>query len=259
MSMTVAMCCSTGLAAVAFGKRALTAGGTLLAWLCCLVITIGAGLTGFGILLLTFAGTVAADKIAGNRADPMAVRRKSGSRGADRIFCNVGVGTATVLLLMMTGEKMFLAVYAAVMAESLADSLASKLGPLSKKETMDIVTHKPVAVGLSGGVTPLGTVSEAAGALLIELFYGVTARDWGGAFVVLFAGFTGALFDSFLGSRVQVKYRCPVCGTVTEREYHCGTSTERKSGWRSMSNDAVNFFSNLYAFMVAFLLLRMAA
>lgn len=259
MSLVAALCCSTSLAAVALWKKALTISGTMLAWLCCLIITVGGGLTGFAILLMTFAGTVAADKLAGKRADPLGVRRKSGSRGADRIFCNVGVGTIAMLLYLTTSQKLFLPVFAAVMAESLADSLASKLGPLSKKDPVDIITREKISTGLSGGVTTLGTLSEAAGALLIASLYGAGTGDLRGSLIVFFAGFTGAMFDSVLGSRVQLKYCCTVCGTVTEREDHCGEKTEKISGWKYMSNDMVNFSSNMYSLIISLLLSVVAA
>ena len=214
---------------------------------------------GFGILFTTFAGTVVADKFAGERVDPYGVRRKTGSRGAERIFCNVGVGTAAMFLYLLTSRTMFLVVFASVMAESLADSLASKLGPLSQQNPVDIVTREQVNVGMSGGVTPLGTLSEAVGAAVIALIYGIGTGSFLGSIIVFLAGFAGALFDSVLGSCVQLKFRCPVCGTVTEREEHCGRKTEKISGWKHMSNDAVNFSSNLYSFIISLIFALVAA
>ena len=214
---------------------------------------------GFGILFTTFAGTVIADKFAGGRVDPHGVRRKSGSRGAERIFCNVGVGTVAMLLYLLTSRTMFLVVFASVMAESLADSLASKLGPLSKRNPVDIITREEVTVGLSGGVTPLGTLAEAVGAAAIALIYGMGTESFTESIIVFLTGFTGALFDSVLGSRVQLKFVCPVCGTVTEREEHCDRKTTKISGWKHMSNDAVNFSSNFYSFTISLILALAAA
>ena len=133
------------------------------------------------------------------------------------------------------------------MAESLADSLASKLGPLSKSPPRDICTGRPVSAGLSGGVTWLGTLSELLGAAAIAGVSALGSQSVVTFGVVLAAGFLGAVFDSVLGSRAQVKFRCAVCGTVTERETHCGAPAVRVSGARCVTNDAVNLLSNLFA------------
>ena len=254
MNLLSALLLSTALAAPALWKRALTADGTILAWLLCVAITAIGGMTAFCILAMTFLGTTLADKFAGKRADPNAIRRKSGARDAWRIGCNVGVGAIAVLFCALLQDQRFLMVYAAVMAESLADSLASKLGPLSSQTPRDICTGRPVPPGLSGGVTWLGSFSELLGAAVIGAIYGVGTADWKGAAIVCMAGFLSAMFDSVLGSRVQVKYRCSLCGAITERETHCDTETVRVSGWRCVSNDAVNLLSNAFSFFLALLL-----
>ena len=50
----------------------------------CLLITFAGGWTAFFVLAATFLLTVAADKLAGSRADPHGLRRKSGRRDAVR-------------------------------------------------------------------------------------------------------------------------------------------------------------------------------
>lgn len=261
MSLLLSILLSSALAGLAIWKKALTLPGTALAWGMCLAICFFGGLPAFLILAVTFLGTVAADKLAGKRADPNALRRKSGRRDAVRVLCNVGVGTAMILLYglsVIRGKpryRFFLA-YVAVMAESLSDSLASKIGPLSHGKTIDICTFRQTSVGLSGGVSLAGSIAAMIGAvaigLLSLLFSGL---GWRNASLVALIGFAGCLFDSVLGSTAQVKYRCPVCGMVTERDCHCGVPGELESGWRCVSNDAVNILSNLFsACLVAILL-----
>ena len=251
MQFLSALLLSSVLAAAALWRRALTPGGTALAWALCVAITALGGGTAFAVLAVTLLGTVAADRFAGGRADPLAVRRKSGSRDAARVVCNVGVAACAMGLFGVTGNAAFRAGFCAVMAESLADSLASKLGPLAKAQPRDICTGKPVHAGLSGGVTPLGTLSELFGAAAVAA---VSAAGYNSArlfAVVLAAGFLGAVFDSVLGSRAQVKLRCRVCGTVTERETHCGEPTLRVSGIGWVTNDAVNLRSNALSLAAA--------
>ena len=251
MSITAAAGLSLSLSAFAYWKKALTPGGIVLACLLCILITSVGGIPAFTVLVLTLVGTVAADKAAGVRADPAGVRRKSGSRDARRVFCNVGTGSASIALYLVTGMEGFLLAYYAVMAESLADSLASKIGPLSKEEPHDIWTGERIQAGLSGGVTRLGTFSELCGAVVIAVTVFAFSGDWKKAAIVLLCGFTGAVSDSVLGSRVQVKYICCRCGCITEREVHCGEKTIRHSGLPFMSNDAVNLTSNGIALLLA--------
>lgn len=258
MSLPLALLLSSALAGLALWKRALTPAGTLLAWAMCLAICRIGGLPTFLILALTFLATVAADRLAGKRADPRGLRRKSGRRDAVRVLCNVGVGTAMILLYGITGKSgpspRFLLAYAAVMAESLSDSLASKLGPLGKGKTVDICTFREVGVGLSGGVSGAGSAAAALGASLIGvlclLFPGADGKT---ALLVTALGFLGCLFDSVLGSLIQVKYCCPACGALTERDRHCGVPGRVERGWRRVNNDTVNLLSNLFAAAVAIL------
>ncbi len=254
MSLVSSLTASSLLALLAWHKRALTALGSLLAWALCVLISAAGGWTAFAVLAAALLGTVAADKFAVARADPNGVRRKSGTRGAVRVFCNVGVGAAAMALYLLSYRTAFAVAYAAVMAESLADSMASKLGPLSARPPRDLCTGRPVPAGLSGGVTLLGTGAEALGAAVIAAIWMVGTREAHTALLVFAAGFLGAMADSVFGSRLQVKYRCPVCGAVTERETHCGLPTEQISGFRRISNDTVNFMSNAFAMIAALLL-----
>lgn len=258
MSFPLALLLSSALAGLALWKKSLTPVGTLLAWAMCLAICRIGGLPAFLILAVTFLATVSADKLAGKRADPRGLRRKSGKRDAVRVLCNVSVGTAMILLYSITGKSghlsRFLLAYAAVMAESLSDSLASKLGPLGKRKTVDICTFRKVGVGLSGGVSGAGSAAAALGAALIGalclLFPGADGRT---ATLVTVLGFLGSLFDSVLGSLIQVKYRCPVCGALTERDRHCSVPGKVERGWRRVNNDTVNLLSNLFTAVLAIL------
>lgn len=254
MSLPLALLLSSVLAGLALWKRALTPVATLLAWAMCLAICRIGSLPAFLILAVTFFATVAADKLAGKRADPGGLRRKSGRRDAMRVLCNVGVGTAMILLYGITAAPRFLMAFSAVMAESLSDSLASKLGPLGKGKTVDICSFREVGVGLSGGVSGAGSRAAALGAVLIGalclLFPGADGKT---ALLVAALGFLGCHFDSVLGSRIQVKYRCPVCGALTERDRHCGIPGRVERGWRRVNNDTVNLLSNLFTAVLAIL------
>ena len=265
MEVVISALPGTVLAGIALKKKALTAPGTILAWSLCLLITYTGGAAAFTILAVTFLLTILADRYAGRRADPGMVRRKSGTRDATRVFCNVGTGAAAILFMLISGKRFWFTVYAAVMAETFADSLASKIGPLSNNEPIDICTLKRVSRGLSGGITLAGSLMEFAGAFIIALIYllfevltpqPALHQSAMAAGIILFSGFAGAMFDSVLGSKLQVKYICPICGRITEREMHCGITTAHLSGSRAINNDTVNLISNLFTFLLSALLLR---
>ena len=65
--------------------------------------------------------------------------------------------------------------------------------------------------------------------------------------VCALAAALGALVDSMLGSLVQAKYKCSVCGIVTEKLFHCSSATERTSGLAVFNNDVVNVVSVAFA------------
>ena len=60
--------------------------------------------------------------------------------------------------------------------------------------------------------------------------------------------------DSALGSAVQAKYRCPVCGALTEKKVHCGEKGSLEKGLRIVDNDMVNFLNNLSGAVLALVL-----
>ena len=94
---------------------------------------------------------------------------------------------------------------------------------------------------------------SALGAALIALCYALPADGPGfAAFLdVTAAGFFAAVCDSALGSGVQVKFRCGVCGALTEKPVHCGESGTAERGVRWMTNDAVNLCNNLLGALAA--------
>lgn len=250
----LALVLSSLLAAVAGVQKALTPKALVLAWVCALVITYCGGVVSFAILAATFIFTVLAGKIGkSRRAFEKSIHEKSGARDAKQILCNVGMGTVLLLLSCLLKEPKLKLAYAAVMAASLADSLASELGVLSRAEPVDICTLKKTQRGLSGGVTVWGFASSLLGAALIAAIYALGNGEhfW----FITICGFAGALMDSILGSLLQVKYRCPVCGTVTERNTHCEQQTQRIRGVACITNDAVNLMCNVFVGILAVLLL----
>ncbi len=180
------------------------------------------------------------------------------SRNTKQILANSLVAIVFSFIYLFTKNRIFvLAAYAAIV-EEFADSMASDIGRLSKKKPRDILSFKELTAGTSGGVTLLGSFSALVGAtvaMLIPLSFG--AMSFSNYIALTLIAAVGVFVDSLLGSRLQVLYKCTVCGNDTERKVHCQTPTEYKKGIRVIDNSAVNLFSSVVTaiFAVIYLLL----
>ena len=253
---------ASALAGLALWKKALTPAGLLLAWALAVVIAFCGGVTGFLALAATFVFTILAGKLSGRVGKEIGAKlhSKAGRRDAVQIVCNVLVGALMLLLRALTRRDAFLWAYGGAMAASLADSMASELGVLSKRPPRDVLTLRPVQAGLSGGVTLLGLGCSLLGAAIIAA---ICAAGFSGSWplfaAVSVSGFVAALCDSVLGSALQAKYRCPVCGMLTEKSLHCGAPGKVERGCRFVSNDGVNLANNVLGALCAlglYLILR---
>lgn len=239
---------ATALAALAAWRRALTRAGLVWAWALAVVITFCGGLGGFAALAATFVFTILAGKLSKAVREPIETRlhAKTGPRDAVQILCNVLTGAVMLALRGATGKSCFLWAYGGAMAASLADSMASELGVLSKRQPRDILTLRPAEKGLSGAVSAIGLLASLGGAAIIAaICAAVWGCGWEMGIDVTAAGVFAALCDSILGSAFQAKYRCGVCGALTEKRRHCGTECTLEQGLPFVNNDAVNFCNNL--------------
>lgn len=247
---------STALAALALWRRAITYPGTALAWCFSVVICYCAGVWGFCALAATLIFTLIAGKISGKKREgtEKKIHAKHGRRDSMQIFCNVGTSAAMALVFALTGREAFLCASGAALAASLADSMASEMGILSPKPPRDICTLKRVQPGISGGVSALGLAMSALGAAIIAAVCLGQGRGLAFCGVIALSGFVAALVDSALGSAVQAKYRCGVCGALTEKKVHCDVPGSLEKGLRWVDNDMVNFLNNLSGAVLALVL-----
>jgi uncharacterized membrane protein len=108
--------------------------------------------------------------------------------------------------------------------------------------------------GISGGMSPLGTFCSLIASVtvaLVPLLFG--AYGFVEFIISSSAAFLGAVFDSLLGSLLQAKNKCRLCGKVTEKDNHCGKPTVHYSGISIIDNDVVNIFSGIFSAVVALL------
>ena len=242
--------------AVVSEKSLLTRGGILLAILLDATVSIVFGNFGF-ILLATFLfGGVIIDKIKkrAKKQGRTEEEKPSHSRDALQVAANGAVPALIALLYFITKNQIFILAYIASLAEAFADTAASGLGAFAKR-VIDPFRLKSIQNGLSGGMSIVGTLSALVGAFAFSalgFFFGISPMLW---VKIALLAFLGTLIDSLLGSLLQVKYRCSVCGAITERREHCGARTERYSGISFINNDIVNFISVAFTSLLAILLL----
>lgn len=242
--------------AFAYKKRALTVGGIVAALAVDIIISLSLGNFGFCTLLLFFVGGIAVDKIKKyykkprqNTAQP--IEKRGDCRDHVQVLANAIVASVCALVYLITGEKLFVVAFVASLAEAFADTAASGIGVLRGK-AYDLFRLRPCTPGISGGMSLLGTAASLLAAAIVAALGLVFDKiDIVGALIVLLSAFLGAVFDSFLGSLVQIKYKCNVCGQIVEREEHCGEKTVRHAGIPFVTNDTVNLLGTLFSATLA--------
>lgn len=211
---------------------------------------------------------------------------KHGGRDAWQVLANGGVATLCVIAWFVldksSASSIWFVAFAGAYAAATADTWGTEIGTLAERAPRSILTGKPLATGLSGGVTQAGTAAEIAGAVLIAILtpaalllaipgssipVDVTVPAWlsfigiRGALTVFWAllllpvfigGFGGALVDSLLGATLQERRWCPACERECEVVQHgCGTTTVHRRGLPWLTNDGVNFAATAAGALIA--------
>ena len=242
------------VAFVTIKKKAFTVPAALSACVMLVLSAVCGAWAGVVIVLAAYLTIFAVDMVIGEKSEAVtgSINQRSGARGMVQVIANALAATIAAVCGFIFKKPELMIVYAAALTECLADSLASDVGVLSKKDPVDICRMKRIKRGLSGGVSLLGTLSALAGCALMCLvsfiFFGISAKV---IVAVLFIPMLGILIDSILGSLVQAKYKCAVCGKNTEKTLHCGQKTAHVGGLKLINNDAVNIISNFLTAILA--------
>jgi len=240
------------LLAVVLDKKLLTPMGTALAVILDVAVSLAFGNAGFIMMVVFLVGGVLVDKVKRLVKNSPATEAKSDrSRDAVQVVANALPAFILSVSFFVTGQSLFILAYAATVAEAFADTCGSGFGALSR-HTYDLFRFRKAERGMSGGMSVIGTLAQALGALAVSLIptaFGL--YDQKSALAVAFVAFLGTLVDSLLGSLLQVKYRCSVCGKLTERREHCGEPSYRVSGVSFIDNDAVNLSSGVITALIA--------
>lgn len=246
---------------LAWRGRALTASGATATFAVGALTYLGA-LLGWTILILPFALAVTfaffLSSIALSRAGRARKRLlldvpKGGPRDALQVLANGGVATLCAVSAAVLNRADFtpppfcfvlLWGFVGAYAAATADTWATELGSAFGGTPRSIVNGRPIAPGLSGGITLLGSAAMLAGAAWIAFVWSIAQHSWIAFTIVTVAGVAGALVDSLAGATLQGLRFCPDCSRATETKIHtCGAHTVRARGLLWITNDAVNLLA----------------
>ncbi len=146
------------------------------------------------------------------------------------------------------------------LAAANADTWATEIGIMLGGTPRSIFTWKRVPLGMSGGVTVMGTLAGIAGATFIGLIASYLLPSLGSRtlLVVAAAGSVGMLSDSLAGATLQARRYCDRCRQWTERRVHpCGYRTTHRRGFKWMTNDEVNLIGSFGGAVAAVVLARL--
>ncbi len=254
------------LAAGAYWRKAVTAGGAAVGFLVSAGILIFSGWSAWTVLGAFFLSSSILSRIGRARKESSAVMIEKGDRRDSlQVMANGGIGFLAATIYALSGNTIWLAALAASFAEANADTWATEIGMLSRQRPVSIISGRAVPAGMSGGVTAFGTVAALLGALFIGLIYGIgllatnswslRPRDLLIVGIVTGSGFAGSIVDSVIGATIQATYRDESTGRITERKTRGdGTKNIRIRGLSGVNNDVVNIASCATGAVIAALL-----
>lgn len=234
-------------AVVVLGWRArtLTGAGALAAWTIGVPVLYGTGWQGGAVLAAFFVSSNLISRLASSHRDPM-IDTKGDRRDPWQVYAN-GAAAAAGGVVGAVEPRLGLWLVSAALAAAAADTWATSVGSLSRTRPRLIWSRRVVPAGTNGGITPLGTMGGAVGAMLVA-GTGAVASGTPILFPVgTLIGFLGMAMDSTLGT-MQGGFRCPACDVASEWKVHrCGSATVPESGLAWLNNDGVNFLATLAA------------
>ncbi|HTT26420.1 MAG TPA: DUF92 domain-containing protein [Thermoplasmata archaeon] len=211
----VGVAVTAALAAAAVYAGALTSWAGLVAAAFGSVIVDLVGFAYLALLVLFVVASVLATRYALEEKQRRNVQEGTkGERGVSNVLAHIVVPTALVGSTLLPGlappTSALTALYASALAFGAADTFASEFGVLQGR-ALSILTLRPVAPGTNGGISAVGTVWAAVGALttgvvgygLFRIFHVAVGPPAGWIALVALAGFAACQIDSVLGETLE--------------------------------------------------------
>lgn len=252
------------IAFLAYKKELLSLSGLIAAIIVGTIIFIYGGVISFSLMMAFFISSSIFSKLFKDKKKNLEIIQEKGdNRDYMQVIANGGVAAVMLILFAITGDFNFFLASSVSFAVSNSDTWASELGVVSKKKPFSIATFKPVEIGISGGITLLGIIAAAAGAIFIGGAYCIMVTIVRGIdfyaiivfFIISIFGFIGSLIDSFLGATIQGQYYDEVGKYYTEKKVGPNGKNKLVKGISFVNNDVVNILSNVIASLLIFVFL----
>ncbi|MBK8177053.1 MAG: DUF92 domain-containing protein [Rhodospirillales bacterium] len=242
LSAALGVAIAIAIAAIAWRRGSLSNSGAVAATAVGALVFCAGGFAAGLLLVFFFVSSTLLGRLSApskRRAAEKAV--KGDRRDAAQVLANGGLAAALALAGALLPWPGWGAALVGTLAAVTADTWASEIGTLSRQAPRSILTGRRIEVGLSGGITALGTVASLLGGAAIGLCAGLTAGAplrW--TAIGAGAGLLGSLADSALGASAQALYACRICGERNETPRHCGGPSTLIRGHPAIDNDVVN-------------------
>jgi Predicted membrane protein len=155
---------------LAYWRRSLSSDGAVAAFV--LGVTCSAAGWGWAALLIGFflTGTILSRYKADRKSErTSSVVEKGGNRDAWQVLANGGVFSAVAAASILHPSPIWMILGAGSIGAAAADTWATEIGVLSSATPTSIISGQPVTTGQSGGVTVVGTVGGAFGAVAMAI------------------------------------------------------------------------------------------
>lgn len=190
--------------------------------------------------------------IVGSLTSKLHPKSKDASgRNAIQVFANGLIAVISFLVYAMTKNEVYIIASFASVAVSFADTISSDIGIYFKHKTYDIISMRPVKVGLSGGISLVGTLAGMVASFTYSFVVGqIFHLSYFEIIMIAIAGTVGMMIDSILGSLWQAKYRQN--DDITEEKTSANLLIK---GYSWLNNDGVNLLANMVVVAVLTLVL----
>jgi uncharacterized protein (TIGR00297 family) len=213
----------------AFGRlvRGVTPGGAIAGAVVCFVLLLGAGVSGFAVLLTVFVVTWVSTRFGYLKKQRLGTAEPRAGRNECQVLANLGISAGCASLFVLTHSERWLVAMGAALAEAAGDTVSSEIGQAVGSQPRLISNWNRVPAGTDGAVTLAGSIAGVLAATAVAaVSCGTRIFGLRSALVCAVAGITGMIADSVLGA------------TAERREL--------------MGNNGVNFISTAIAAIIAF-------
>lgn len=172
--------------------------------LVCFLLTAGAGMGAFAVLVSVFVLAWTSTRLGYRRKQELGTAEKKDGRRASQVLANLSAPAAGALLYAWSGRTMFVVAMAAALAEAAADTVCSEVGQASGRMPRLITTGELVPVGTDGAISVTGTAAGVLGSLVVSAVC-IAVRlvtPWEAA-IISGAAVIGMSMDSLLGAWPQ--------------------------------------------------------